>query len=152
MSNVILTGGDGEKQDIWLPGMSKGVPLHVRQVSEAIEQYDGKLSLGRDNKTGDWVVLREGGPIDVPYFPVFGLGNDLPSVDTVNRMLFERDVAKNGARIVQSVVEAQAARKKAVKDRADAATEEAATAFEWATRRMGGEGVPSRVFIPRGVA
>jgi hypothetical protein len=149
MSNITtVVGGDGNKQDMWLPGLESTVPLHVRQVSTAIEQYDSKLSLGRDQRTGDWVVLREGGPMNVPYFPVFGLGHDLPSSDRVKQMLYDRDVARNGKRILDQVMNRQVQRKKDVKDRADAAAEEAGDALEWATRKMGGDTGKSRVFIP----
>lgn len=132
---------------LWLPGMGM-MPVHVRQVEQRILEYDARLSLGRDKRNGDWVVLREGGPDDVPHFPVFGLGPELPSPDKVKEMLFERDVARNGTRIVEAVVKRQNERRAAAKQRADDATSEAAQGLAWAHRKMGDIRAPGKVFIP----
>ena len=147
MSSIIVPGNDpGEKRSIWVPGQGN-IPMDVIQVSRVIEEYDTRLSLGRDERSGEWVVLREDGPEGIPFFPVMGLGIELPSADRVKAILFSRDVARNGSRIVQQVVERQNRRRKNAKDFADSGAEAAAEALEWGYRRMGGDRANAKVFI-----
>ncbi len=137
-------------ESIWIP--SKGtMPLHVRAVSKSIEEYDARLSLGKDKHTGDWVVLRENGPDGIPHFPVFALGQELPSADDVKRELFNRDMARNGTRIVQSIKDAQNKRRADAKSHADDGAFAAAQVLEHSYRAMGGDGANTKVFIPRGI-
>lgn len=131
--------------DIWLPGMGV-VPSNIRAAQLAIEQYDSDLELGFNERNQEWVVLSKNGPDGAP-FPVFGLGPELPPYDVIQRKLYEADVRRHGAKLVDEVVKRNDARKKARKYETDDAAGEAAEALEHAFRRMGKTRY-SKVFLP----
>lgn len=147
MSSIIVPNGNGSSDSIWLPGKGE-VPIHTRQVADMIREYDPRLTLGRNTANGDWVVLRDGGPEDVPLFPVIGFGPDLPSADKVKAELYKRDVSRNGKEIVESIVKRQNQRRAASRSRADAGAEEAGEAMAWAHKQMGDIRAPLKVHIP----
>lgn len=134
---------------VWLPQMGT-MPFHVRQVANAIEEYDHRLSLGKDQNGDNWVVLRQDGPDGIPFFPVFDLGYELPSADDVKKELFKRDMARNGTRIVGAVVKAQNDRRAASRQHAQEGTTEAAKALAWYYKKQSGEG-NAQIYVPRSI-
>lgn len=126
-----------------LPGQGF-VPLHVLQAQRAVKEYADDLQLGQHPQTGDWVILKNGptGP-----FPIFGLGHELPAPEAIKKKLYEGDVVRNGARIIEQIERRYDAERRAAKADRDASTEVAAEALLWAARKDGKANIP-RVFIP----
>jgi hypothetical protein len=131
--------------NIWLPGAGL-VPIDIRAADEAIRDYDPDHALGRDEVTGDWVVLKRSGPDGEP-FPVFNLGRELPGRDEIQRRLYNADVRRKGGKIVEQIQRRNDALKKALRDESHAAAEETAhdisTAFHVAKRHP-----TPRIFVP----
>jgi hypothetical protein len=130
---------------IWLPG-SGAVPLHIRQAEKALEEYDRRLSLGRDERNGDWVVLLDGG--DGRPYPVLGLGTELPAPERVKEKLYRADTSRRGTEIVNELVKRNDARLHKIKDKASDGAGIAAEAYEWAFRKVGSDAVNPRIFVP----
>ena len=126
-----------------LPGQGF-VPLHVLQAQRAVKEYAADLDLGQHPQTGDWVILKHGptGP-----FPIFGLGHELPAPEAIKKKLYEGDVIRNGARILQTIERRYEAERKAAESERAAATEVAAEGLLWAARKDGKAHIP-QVFMP----
>jgi hypothetical protein len=140
MSNL-----DIPKAALWLPG--KGVLSgDVRAAMKAVEDYDRDLTLGRDERTGDWVVCLQRGPMPGKT-PVFGLGKDLPPRERIHELLYKNDVRRHGAKIMDAIDRANAERAKANRDEINDQTGVAAEALEWGLRQEGRHPNP-RIFIP----
>ena len=131
--------------DIFLPGHGV-VPLGSINASKAVTDYDPDLMLGRNEQTGDWHVFVKNGPHGGEPFPVFYLGRELPSYDRIQQLLYENDVRRHGAKIVQAIERRKRdAQRKLDQEHADI-DGEVAEHIEWATRQMRGN--TSRIFVP----
>lgn len=131
--------------EIWLPGGGV-VPLHIRQAEKALEEYDARLSLGRNEQNGDWVVLLDGG--DGRPYPVLGLGLELPAPEKIKEKLHRSDTRRRGAEIVTEMVKRNDARLQAIKDKASDGSGQYAEALEWAFRKVGSTAASPRIFVP----
>ncbi len=132
--------------DIWLPDVGT-VPFEAITARNAVEDYDPELMLGRNKQTGDWHVLVKNGPHDGQPFPVFFIGKELPSYDRMQQMLYENDVRRHGAKIIEAIErKKRAARERLDKDHRDRA-EEVAEYMEWGFRKLGKHPNP-RIFVP----
>lgn len=134
--------------DIWLPGLGN-VPFNVVEAGNAVSDYSSDLMLGRNNKTGDWHVLVKNGPHDGQPFPIFSIGQELPSYDRLQQMLYEHDVRRHGAKIVDAIERRKRAAKKALDDEAHDRAAEVAEYIEWGHRKLGKHPNP-RIFVPSG--
>lgn len=141
-----MSGLDIPSQSIWLPGVG-AISLDVRAVARAIEEYDDRFTLGRDQLSGDFIVVMKRGPNNGEPFPVLALGRELPGVDAVKKKLYESDTARHGGKIAQQILRRNDARQAAARKEASDKTEVAAEAIEWGLRKQGKHPHP-RVFIP----
>jgi hypothetical protein len=132
--------------DIWLPGLGN-VPFNVVNASNAVNDYDPELMLGRNNQTGTWHVLVKNGPHDGQPFPVFSIGAELPPYDQLQKMLYQHDVRRHGAKIVDAIERKKRIAKKHLDDEALDRAGEVAEYIEWGHRVMGSHPSP-RVFVP----
>lgn len=132
-------------QNIWLPGAGL-VPIHVREAQQAIEDYDADFGLGRDEVTGDWVVLQKRGPDGYP-FPVFNLGQELPNRDTIMRRLYHADVRRRGHKIVADIVRRNDERQKQLRDESHEAAGEVAEVIDTYYHLRKNHPRP-RIFVP----
>ncbi len=130
---------------IWLPGAGV-VPQDVRTAQQAIEAYDERLELGRNERNGEWVVLWKDAVDGAPY-PVMGLGTTLPGYEEIQRILWKGDTIRRGGEVIADVNRRNAARRKEGQDALSDRAGEVAEALEHAFRRMGKTSY-SRVFIP----
>jgi len=131
---------------LWLPGQGL-MPLHIREARKAVEDYDSNLSLGRNDQTGDWVVLLKRPTGET--VPIFGLGTELPSREQITEKLYKSDVRRHGGKIAVAMERRDAERRRELARGADNATGEAAEAFVWAARKDGTHPSP-RIFVPEG--
>ncbi len=132
--------------NIWLPGLGN-VPFNVIDAGNAVSDYSSDLMLGRNNKTGDWHVLVKNGPHDGQPFPVMTIGQELPPYDRLQQMLYERDVRRHGAKIVEAIErKKRITREQLDKEHRDRA-EEVAEYMEWGFRKLGKHPNP-RIFVP----
>lgn len=131
--------------EIWLPGLGE-VPFTTVEASNAVNDYDPALMLGRNNKTGDWHVLVKDGPHGEP-FPVFSIGKELPPYDRIQQMLYENDVRRHGHKIIEGIER----RKRIERERLDKEhrdrAEEVAEHIEWGYRKLG-KHPRTRIFVP----
>jgi hypothetical protein len=130
---------------LWLPG-SGFVPQHIREATKAVEDYDPNLSLGRHDKTGDWVVLlkRPDGTV-----PIFGFGPELPSREQITEKLYKSDVRRHGGKIADAIERRSQEAQRDQERKASDQTGEVAEAFAWAARKDGTHPSP-RIFVPGG--
>lgn len=129
---------------LWLPGQGF-VPAHVREATKAVEDYDSNLSLGRHDKSGEWVVLLT--RPDGETVPIFGLGHELPSRERITEKLYKSDVRRHGGKIAEAIDRANEQRRRDLARKADDGTGETAEAFAWAARKDGTHPSP-RIFVP----
>lgn len=135
--------------EIYVPGKGEiRFDPRVREAVRAVEEYDPDLTLGRHAYTGDWVIFIRHG--DQEPFPVYGLGQELPSADEIKRHLYTGDVRRHGANIVKHILARQDERQRDAKRRADDATAVAAEALDFHTRKQIGS--RPKVFIPAEMA
>lgn len=134
-------------EQLWVPGWGM-VPPHVAAAQKAVEEYDADLLIGRNEQTGEWVVLldsrREIGP-----HPVLHLGPELPGVDALKRRLYQADVRRRGHKIVNDIVRERARAEALAKSEMHDAAGEVAEALEVLARRDGRHPIP-RIFVPGG--
>lgn len=136
MSDVVKPGGA-----FWVAGRGE-VDLEQeasdRRLRSVIAEFDpeGKLTLGRHHKTGEWVLFLKprANPfgIDAPY-PVLGLGSERPSPEYLRAVLNETDTRRNGAEIMNKIQENNnriRARQAAPADEAAGQLAEAIMSFE----------------------
>ena len=123
------------------------LPAHVRTASQAIEEYDADLTLGRDQATGDWVVLKRSGPHGP--FAVLGLGAELPGHDEIKKRMYLADVRRHGEKIATDSQRRVDANQRELRREVEDAEGAAAEAYEWAHRKMGSHPNP-RIFVPGG--
>jgi hypothetical protein len=131
--------------DLWLPGVGV-VPSNVRAAQTAIEAYSDDLELGFNERTKTWVVLWRHGPDGAP-FPVWDLGETLPSFDEIQRQLYKADVRRHGGKLVDEVVKRNEERKEAAKAEMREIEGDVAEVLEHAFRRMGKTSY-SKVYLP----
>lgn len=108
MSNVVKPGGS-----FFVAGRGE-VDLEQeagdRRLQSVIAEFDpeGKLTIGRHNKTGEYVLFlkHRANPfgLDAPY-PVLGLGNARPEPGFLRAVLNETDTRRNGAEIMNKIQE-----------------------------------------------
>lgn len=131
---------------IWTP--SGFMPPGIATAQKAAEEYDPDLLIGRDEFTGDWVILldsrREVGP-----HPVLRLGPELPGHDEIKRRLYEADVRRRGHKIVDDIARIKAAEERRMNSITHDAAGEVAEAMDTSLHLMKRHPVP-RVFVPGG--
>ena len=132
--------------DIWLPGVGE-VPFTTVEAGNAVNDYDPDLILGRNNATGDWHVLVKNGPHGGKPFPVFFIGPELPPYERLQKMLYEHDVRRHGAKIVHAIERRKSAERKRLDDEAHDQNGEVAEYIEWGMRKLGKHPNP-RIFVP----
>ncbi len=132
--------------DIWTPGHGL-VPAHIRSAMKAVEEYDADMSIGRDERTGNWVVLLERGPQGA--FPVLGLGTELPAPEEIKKRLYMSDVRKRGREIVADIERHNQRQRDALRAKTHEAGGEVAEAMDTALHLMKRHPVP-RIFVPSG--
>ena len=130
-------------QELWTPQGLIGP--EVREARKAIEDYDSNLSLGRHEKSGDWVVVLK--RPDGDKVPIFGLGPQLPGREQILEKLYKSDVRRHGGKIAEAIERAAEQRRREQASIADDQTGVAAEAFEWAARKDGAHPSP-RIFVP----
>lgn len=131
---------------LWLPGQGF-VPAHVREATQAVEDYDPNLSLGRHEQTGDWVVLLKRPTGET--VPIFGLGSELPSRERITEQLYKSDVRRHGGKIADAIDRRQREAQREADQKASDAAGEVAEGFAWAARKDGTHPSP-RIFVPEG--
>jgi hypothetical protein len=134
----------GKAPELWVPGAGL-VPANIAQAELAVKEYSADLRLGQTPE-GEWVVAMKQGP-DGEYFPVLGLGYELPSADLIKERLYKADTRRRGGEIVKEVQKRNDARQQKVKDEASDGAGIAAEAFDWAARKEGVHPNP-RIFVP----
>lgn len=131
-------------KSVWIPGIHVS-DREIRAVCLAVEAYDEALRFGRDEITGDWVVV-----IGEQGHPVYGFGRFLPDPETVGPTLAKHDVKRHGPKLMAQLA-ARAKREKAEDDwLMDENTGVLAEHFEHGFRKEGKHPRP-QVFIPKGV-
>jgi hypothetical protein len=123
------------------------VPANIREATKAVEDYDANLSLGKNDRTGDWVVLLK--RPDGETVPIFGLGPELPSREIITERLYKSDVRRHGGKLAVAMERRDAEKRREQARLADDATGEVAEAFVWAARKDGSHPSP-RIFVPEG--
>jgi hypothetical protein len=140
MSDVLAL----KPSELWLPG--KGfVPSNIREAEKAVEDYDANLSLGKNEQTGDWVVLLK--RPDGETVPIFGLGKELPSREVITERLYKSDVRRHGGKLALAMERRDAEHRRDQARAADNVNGEVAEAFVWAARQDGSHPSP-RIFVP----
>jgi hypothetical protein len=132
--------------DIWLPN-SGVVSVGEINASRAVEDYDPELILGRNEQTGDWHVFVKDGPYDGQPFPVMYLGEELPSYDEIQRLLYTHDVKRHGAKIIDAIERRKRIERERLEKQHADESEEVAEHIEWGLRQMGAHPKP-RIFVP----
>lgn len=125
---------------IWLPGKGEVDPL-VWKVNLAVKEYDERLSVGRNEESGEWCVfikMPPGG--DWPeLFPVLGLGPQEPTdPEEVLRRIYKADTVRHGTKILNELNRGNDRRmKEKYDDPADEAAMLMAEVMDYAHRRTG---------------
>lgn len=132
--------------ELWLPGQGV-VPVGSVDASRAVTDYDPDLMLGRNEQTGDWHVFVRKGPHDGQPFPVMYIGPELPSYDRLQQLLYEHDVRRHGAKIIEGIERRKRAERERLDKEAHDRHGEVAEYIEWAHRQMGTHPSP-RIFVP----
>lgn len=141
MSAVDLT-----VQQLWVPGHGL-VPPHIRTALDAVQHYDANLSLGRHEQTGEWVVLLK--RPDGETQPILGLGTELPSEEAISKKLYESDVRRHGAQIIERLNRIDREQKAATRKAASDGSAAVAEGFEWGYRKLGAR-PNTKIFVPSG--
>lgn len=136
------------QSDIWTPGWGF-VPPHVATAQKAVEEYDADLLIGRDERSGDWVVLLDSRRHDMPPHPVLRLGPELPGVDEIKRRLYMADTRKRGRKIVDDIAREREREQARMNSITHDAAGEVAEAMDSALHLMKRHPVP-RIFVPGG--
>lgn len=82
--------------------------MQYKRLRDVIAENDpeGKLTLGRHNTTGEWVLFLKPRAhpygLDAPY-PVLGLGTDLPDPQELRELLYRTDTRRNGDQILKDI-------------------------------------------------
>lgn len=137
MSEVMTRVKDADTR-LFIPGRGDGADLSALQA--AVQRHDEDLFLARHERTGDWCIFIQNMSAitqDKPM-PVIGLGRTLPSEDVLLERLRAADTRIHGSGILSRINENNDAIKAVKKAAADAATEAAAEAYEWAHRDIKG--------------
>lgn len=132
--------------DIWMPGLGM-TPINFVTAGNAVSDYSSDLMLGRNNKTGEWHVMVKDGPHDGQPFPVFNLGKELPPYDVIQRKLYESDVRRHGAKIVEQIRRRAEAEKRSHDAYMHDVAEDSAERIENAMRK-GGMLPNLKIFVP----
>lgn len=131
--------------DIWIPGVGF-VPPHIRGAMKAIEEYDHELTLGLDNRTGNYVVLLDSELLGRSH-PVLDLGPELPGHDEIKRKLYMSDTRRRGAKIVADVERANEKARARMSAETHEGAGEVAEAMDVALHKMKRHPTP-RIFVP----
>lgn len=104
MDSTALTRVKQTEGGIWVPG-SGIIDPNQRAISRRLEEYDERLALGQHNVTGDWCVFLKprANPFGDNYFPVLGLGKELPTPDEVMYKLIKYDALRQGDKILEEI-------------------------------------------------
>jgi hypothetical protein len=120
---------------IYIPGHGEMSWEEIR-VDRAVREYDERLFFARNADTWDWCVYIKM-PRPEPAYPVLGFGQNIPSVDVVMEKLYNADTMRHGWQIFDDVQRSQQDYKKALRVKADEATEDSAERIEHLLRRHG---------------
>lgn len=134
---------------IWIPG-SGMVDLAIRRVLVAVQEYDERLTFGRNEDTGQWTIylFRDR---DEPPFPILAFeGAEPPHPEDAVKRLYRMDALRRGEEILDEVNRNNASIRQKYEDKASDASGLAAEALEWGYRQMGAHPSP-RVFVPRSI-
>lgn len=98
---------------IWLPRVGQ-VDSRAWRVNLAVKEYDERLSLGRNEETGDWCIyIKMPADHDPPYFPVLGFGPTQPTdPQAVVERLQRADLQRHGSRLYSELMQAHERRKR----------------------------------------
>ena len=93
---------------IWLPRMGE-VDVRVWKVNQAVKEYDERLSVGRNEETGDWCVYIKMPPGSyVELYPVHGLGPEMPTdPQPILEHLWKIDAARHGTQLLRDLEKGQ---------------------------------------------
>jgi hypothetical protein len=131
--------------NIWIPGAGF-VPAHIRRAMKAVEEYDVDLEIGRDEHTGDYVVMLKRGP-EGRSFPVLGLGPELPAPEEIKRRLYKADTRRRGRQIVADIERNNERKRAELRHQTSEAAGEVAEAMDTALHLMKRHPAP-RIFVP----
>jgi len=106
-------------ESIWLPGRGS-VSIRETQAQRAVQEYSHELRLGFHKENEEWIVLKE--LASGEYFPVFGLGRELPTPEQIKERLYKADTRRRGGEIVREIDKRNEARKKELRDKAGEGT------------------------------
>ena len=120
-----------EPANVWLP--PSYMYKQAAKVDKAVNEYDADLRFGRNEDTGQWVVILVRGEQRIP---VLGF-NEIPHPDDALKRLYRSDARRRGNEILDELNKhneaVQEAKRAAVKE----AEGETAEYFEQATRWEG---------------
>lgn len=90
---------------IYLPGRGV-VDLAGVSVDRAVNQYDERLSFGRNEETGDYCIfvkMPRGWDGPEHGLPILGFQREVPTVDEAMKRLWQSDTLRHGERILNEV-------------------------------------------------
>jgi hypothetical protein len=103
------------------------------KVDKAVNEYDEQLRFGRNEETGQWVIILVRGEQRIP---VLGF-NDIPHPDDALKRLYKSDARRRGLEILDEINKGNEAIQAESAKKATEAAEETAEYFEQATRWEG---------------
>lgn len=138
----------GEVQRIYLPGRG-AYDVEAMQVLRAVQAYDERLSFGRNQDNGDWVVF-----VKMPrgskreLVPVLGFGNEkMPTAEEVLKRVEAADTRRFGAELLKAVTQDNMDAQAAIEAKGEELSWMYAEIFEYLFRRQGLHPCP-RVLLP----
>jgi hypothetical protein len=133
---------------LWIPGRGS-MDTRAYRVDRAVNEYNDRLSFGRNEDTGDWCVFMRM-PSPEPLLPLFGFGDSIPEPDEVIKQLWKADSLRHGDKILNQIIREQEDRKKRYEYAASQASEESAEVLEHFLRKKGKS--PIVKSLPKGVS
>ena len=119
---------------IWLPKGKSG-DKSVDAVNKAVNEYDERLSFGRNLDTGDWCVY-----YDMPHgqdpFPIIGW-REVPDPEFVLKKLYETDTVRNGQQMYEHILRVNNEQRRLNEKKSEEAAEESSELIEYIMRRHG---------------
>lgn len=120
---------------IYIPGHGE-LSWDEYRADRAVKEYDERLFFARNYDTWDWCVYIKM-PYGEPPYPVIGFGREIPPVDVVLKRVYDADTMRHGWKIFDEIQKSQEDYKKALRVKADEATEESAEVVEHLLRKHG---------------
>lgn len=137
-----------EVKRIYLPGRG-AYDIAAMQVLRAVQAYDERLSFGRNEDNGDWVVF-----VKMPrgskreLVPVLGFGNkEMPTPEEVLRRVEQADTRRYSQELLDAVTTENRKRQESTSQLAEDTASEMAEIMDYLLRATGTHPLP-RIFVP----